>query len=111
MTAVWSAEAAAPPTSRGVSIPLAVISLQISSIWYSEGVISPLTPIRSAEHSAAFSRIVSLGTMTPRSTISNPLQLSTISVMFFPMSCTSPLTVANTIRGFFTSDSPPLSSM
>ena len=48
---------------------------------------------------SASERIVSLSTMTPRSCISKPLQLSTMPVMFFPMSCTSPLTVAMTIFG------------
>ena len=60
----------------------------------------PLTPIASAPISAALSRIASLGTITPRSVTSNPLQLSTIAVIFFPMSWTSPLTVAMTNLGF-----------
>ena len=47
--------------------------------------------------------MVSLSTMTPRSCTSNPLQVSTIPVMFLPMSCTSPLTVARMTLGILLS--------
>ena len=58
--------------------------------------MSPLTAMMSAPTFCASSRIVSLSTITPRSCTSNPLQVSTIPVIFFPISCTSPFTVANT---------------
>ena len=45
---------------------------------------------------SASSSMVSLSTITPRSCTSNPLQVSTIPVMFLPISCTSPFTVAST---------------
>ena len=61
--------------------------------------MSPLTAMISAPILSASERIVSLSTITPRSWMSKPLQLSTMPVMFFPMSWTSPLTVAMTIFG------------
>ena len=45
----------------------------------------------------ASSRILSAPTITPRSTISYPLQPSTTPTIFFPISCTSPFTVASKI--------------
>ena len=61
---------------------------------WSEGVMRPLTPMMSAPIFSAVSRIVAAGTMTPRSVTSKPLQVRTMAVMFLPMSCTSPWTVA-----------------
>ena len=81
-------------------MPRDFISRHSSSIWKREGVISPLTAMMSASSSIAFSRIVSLSTITPRSCTSNPLHVSTMLMMFLPMSWTSPLTVATTILGF-----------
>ena len=59
-----------------------------------------------APHSSAFARISSAGTITPRSMTSNPLHCNTMAVMFLPMSCTSPCTVAITTFALL----PPLSS-
>ena len=44
----------------------------------------------------AASRIVSSGTIVPRSITLNPLQRNTTATMFFPISCTSPFTVVIT---------------
>ena len=82
-----------------MSSPLEAISLQSSSIWKREGVMSPLAPMMAALFLIASSIMVSLSTITPRSNTLNPLQESTMPVMFLPMSCTSPLTVALIITG------------
>ena len=58
----------------------------------------PERPTMSQSCSIATSRIRSAGTITPRSMTSYPLQPRTTPTMFLPMSCTSPLTVASTIR-------------
>ena len=50
----------------------------------------------SAPFSLATERILAEGTITPRSITSKLLHCSTTPTMFFPMSCTSPLTVAIT---------------
>ena len=47
-----------------------------------------------APHFSASSRILSAGTITPRSTTSKLLHRSTTATMFLPMSWTSPFTVA-----------------
>ena len=83
----------------GISRPLRLNSRQSSSIWYNDGVISPLAPMMDAPRATASSMILSFSTITPRSTTSKPLQLRTMPVIFFPMSCTSPLTVALIING------------
>ena len=99
MTAVWSADVVAPPTKSGFVIFLSAISRQSSSIWYSDGVMRPLTAIMSEQSSSDARRMVSLSTITPRSFTWNPLQVRTMPVMFLPMSWTSPLTVASVIFG------------
>src|SRR5205823_4046186 len=60
----------APPISSGSSIPRRSISRATSTIWSSDGVISPDRPTTSAPSSTAVSRTRSAGTMTPRSTTS-----------------------------------------
>jgi len=98
LTAVCRSEVVAPPIRIGMRSPIcstATITLAISS---SDGVISPLSPITSACCRTAVSTIRSLSTITPRSSTRYPLQASTTETMFFPMSCTSPLTVASTMR-------------
>ena len=78
-------------------MPLRFISLAICTISSSDGVIKPLSPIISTFSFCAASKILSVGTITPRSMISYPLHPSTTPTMFLPMSCTSPFTVANNI--------------
>ena len=51
----------------------------------------------SALCSSTAARILSQGTMTPRSITLKLLQPSTTPTMFLPMSCTSPFTVASTM--------------
>jgi hypothetical protein len=63
----------------------------------------PDRPIASAPSRSAVSRMASAGTITPRSITRYPLQPRTTPTMFFPMSWTSPLTVAST-----TVPAPPL---
>ena len=59
--------------------------------------MSPERPIMSASKALASDNILSEVTITPRSMISYPLQPKTTPTIFFPMSCTSPLTVAKII--------------
>ena len=59
--------------------------------------MSPERPMISAPHSRASLRMVSQGTITPMSLTSKLLQASTTLTIFFPMSCTSPFTVASRI--------------
>ena len=80
--------------NRGLLTPASrnlMATLHISS---SEGVISPLRPMKSTSCSIAVLTIFSAGVITPRSITSKLLQESTTAAMFLPMSCTSPLTVA-----------------
>ena len=59
-----------------------------------EGVIKPESPMISTFSSTAVLIIFSGGTITPRSIISKLLQAKTTPTIFFPISCTSPFTVA-----------------
>ena len=59
--------------------------------------MSPERPTMSAPKFFASDSILSEGTITPRSIISYPLQPKTTPTIFFPISCTSPLTVAKII--------------
>ena len=63
-------------------------------------MIKPDKPIISAFTSLAFINIFSEDTITPRSTILYPLQARTTPTIFFPISWTSPFTVANKIVPF-----------
>ena len=85
--------------------PSWVNNFAISVMISRDGVMSPLNPITSTCSALALAMICSLGTITPMSITSYPLQASTTPTMFFPMSCTSPFTVANRIF-FFAVDSP-----
>ena len=67
LMAVCALLVVAPPISRGIVRPRRSISAAFFTISSSEGVISPLKPMRSAWFSAAVCRMVSQGTMTPRS--------------------------------------------
>ena len=97
-TEVCAGEVVAPPISNGSVNPWRCISLATCTISSSDGVIRPDSPIMSALSRRAVSRIFSHGTMTPRSITSKLLHWSTTPTMFLPMSCTSPLTVAMTMR-------------
>ena len=97
LSAVCIRDVVAPPISRGCFIPRRFISLATCTISSNEGVINPLNPMMSALCLTASSRILSAPTITPRSTISYPLQPNTTPTIFFPISCTSPLTVASKI--------------
>ena len=66
-TAVCWRDVVAPPMSSGVRIFRRRISPATNTISSSDGVIRPLSPIRSAPSSAAARRIRSQGTITPRS--------------------------------------------
>merc|ERR1719420_1786513 len=83
-----------PPMSSGVLMPRSSIRLTTVTISSREGVMSPLRPMMSALCSSAASRIFSQGHITPRSITLKLLQPRTTATIFFPMSCTSPLTVA-----------------
>ena len=95
-SAVWTFDVVAPPISSGIVMPARCISSATVTISSSEGVMRPDRPIMSASFSFAASRIFDQGTMTPRSTISNPLHCSTTPTIFLPISWTSPFTVAIT---------------
>jgi len=86
--------------------PWRSISFATWLISSSDGVIRPDRPIMSAFSAIAVSRIFCAGTITPRSITSKLLQRSTTPTMFFPMSCTSPFTVAMTILPFERPASP-----
>ena len=66
-TAVCWRDVVAPPISSGRSIPRRSISRATSTMWSSDGVISPESPTTSTFSSTATSRIRSAGTITPRS--------------------------------------------
>ncbi len=66
-TAVCWRDVVAPPMSSGSDRPRRSISCATSTMWSSEGVMSPDRPTTSAPCSSAVSRIASPGTMTPRS--------------------------------------------
>ena len=72
-------------------------SSQRASISLSDGVMSPLMPMRSAWWVLAAAMILRLSTMTPKSMTSKLLQVKTMLTMFLPMSWTSPLAVARMI--------------
>ena len=93
-TAVCSREVVAPPMMTGVRKPAFSISATTCPISSSEGVMSPLSPTKSAFSAMARSTMRSAGTITPRSITSKLLQARMTPTMFLPMSCTSPLTVA-----------------
>ena len=90
-------EVVAPPIIKGCVMPRRFISLAICTISSNDGVINPLKPMMSTFSLCAVSRILSAGTITPRSMISYPLQPSTTPTIFLPISCTSPFTVASNI--------------
>ena len=96
-TAVCILDVVAPPINKGCFIFLRFISRAICTISSKDGVINPLNPIISACSLSAASKILSAGTITPISTISYPLHPNTTPTIFFPISCTSPFTVANKI--------------
>jgi len=60
----------APPISSGRSSPRRSISRATLTISSSDGVISPESPTTFASSARAVSRIVSAGTITPRSSTS-----------------------------------------
>ena len=66
-TAVCALLVVAPPIRSGSVKPSRFISPATCAISSSEGVISPLSPMRSAPVSRAVLRILSHETMTPRS--------------------------------------------
>ena len=68
MTAVCSVLVVAPPIKRGTVRPARRISWATWVISAREGVISPLSPMKSTPSRTAVSMIVRAGTMTPRST-------------------------------------------
>ena len=80
--------------SRGLSTPARFSASATAIISSSEGVIRPERPMKSAPVALACSTILSVGTITPRSTTSQLLHARTTPTMFLPMSWTSPLTVA-----------------
>ena len=96
-TAVCIRLVVAPPINKGISIFSLVISFPICTISSSDGVINPLKPIISTLCFFASCKILSAETITPKSIISYPLQPSTTPTIFFPISCTSPFTVASNI--------------
>ena len=69
----------------------------------------PERPMMSASCSSAASRIFSQEHITPTSTTLKLLHPSTTPTMFFPMSCTSPLTVASTMTPALSLPVRPLS--
>ncbi len=69
-TAVCCRLVVAPPMSSGSRILRRSISFATNTISSSDGVMRPLSPTRSAFPSMAVCRILSDGTMTPRSTTS-----------------------------------------
>ena len=73
LTAVWAREVVAPPISSGVVMPRRCISTATVTISSSEGVIRPDRPMISAFSSSAVSRILAIGTITPRSMTSKLL--------------------------------------
>ena len=75
--------------SLSISLPTWIISSRL-------GVIRPDSPRMSARSATTVCRIFSHGTITPRSITRKLLQPRTTPTMFFPMSWTSPLTVAST---------------
>ena len=88
-------EVVAPPMSKGKFKFLRFISWAMCTISSKDGVIRPDKPITSTSKRTASSNILLAGTITPKSIISYPLQANTTPTMFFPISCTSPFTVAN----------------
>ena len=94
LTAVCILDVVAPPMSSGCVMFRFFISLATVTISSSEGVMRPDNPMTSTLSRCASSRIFSKGTITPKSYTLKLLQPSTTATMFFPMSCTSPLTVA-----------------
>ena len=98
-TAVCIREVVAPPINKGCCILRRFISWATCTISSNEGVIKPLNPIMSTFSFWAVSKILSAGTITPISIISYPLQPNTTPTIFFPISCTSPFTVANNTLG------------
>ena len=66
----------------------------------------PERPMISAFAFFASDNILSAGTITPRSIILYPLQPNTTPTIFFPISCTSPFTVAKTMVPLEISASP-----
>ena len=93
-TAVCMRDVVAPPIIKGIVIFLRFISLATWTISSRDGVINPLKPIIDTPFSMATCKILSAGTITPISITSYPLQPRTTPTIFFPMSCTSPFTVA-----------------
>lgn len=93
-TAVCALDVVAPPIISGLLIPRRSISRATKTISSSDGVINPERPMMSQFCSMAVSIILSQGTITPRSTTAKLLHCNTTPTIFFPMSCTSPLTVA-----------------
>ena len=67
LTAVCCGLVVAPPISSGSVMPRRSISRATPTISSSDGVISPLRPITSTPCSTAAFRILSVGTITPRS--------------------------------------------
>ena len=84
----------APPISKGILIFSLLSSFARKTISSRDGVIRPDKPITSTFSSTAVLIIFSGGTITPKSIISKLLQAKTTPTIFFPMSCTSPFTVA-----------------
>ena len=66
-TAVCCLLVVAPPISSGSVKPRRSISLATNTISSSDGVMSPLRPTMSTFSSIAVCRILSVGTITPRS--------------------------------------------
>ena len=65
--AVWARLVVAPPISRGRVNPSRSISRATCTISSSDGVMRPLKPMISTFCSRAVARILSAGTITPRS--------------------------------------------
>ena len=93
-TAVWAFDVVAPPIKSGIFNFNLFNSLAKKTISSREGVINPESPIISTFSSTAVFIIFSGGTITPKSMISKLLQAKTTPTIFFPISWTSPLTVA-----------------
>ena len=96
LTAVCISDVVAPPTKIGIVRWWLCISSATRHISSRLGVMSPERHTISALFLTASSTIRSGGTITPRSMTWNPLHAMTTPTMFFPMSWTSPFTVAMT---------------
>ena len=85
---------AAPPTNIGISIPASRRTATVFTISAADFTRSPESPTKSAFSVIIASLIFSAGVLIPRSITLYPLFPIIIPTRFFPISWTSPLTVA-----------------